>query len=47
MAQDLVDEFLRVWAKNNNPNESNSRSVYYFGYNQRAWLAAHAVVVKQ
>ena len=37
--KDLVEEFLRVWAKNNNPNDSNSRRnryVYFYGYEQRA-----------
>lgn len=35
-AQELVDEFLRVWAKNNDPNKDRNHSIYIFGYNQRA-----------
>ena len=38
-AEDLVEEFLRVWATNNNPNDKNSRRnryVYFYGYEQRA-----------
>ncbi len=36
-AQDLADEFFRVWAKNNNPNQERGRTVYFgFGYTQRA-----------
>ncbi len=38
-AQILVDEFLRVWAKNNNPNEMGRRAnqyVFFFGFEERA-----------
>ncbi|HVS19113.1 MAG TPA: hypothetical protein VMT18_10980 [Planctomycetota bacterium] len=38
-AEELVDEFLRVWAKNHNPNQQNSRAnsyVFFFGFEQRA-----------
>jgi hypothetical protein len=38
-AKELVEEFLRVWAKNHNPNDKNNRRnryVYFYGYEQRA-----------
>lgn len=38
-AEGLVDEFLRVWAKNHNPNQQNARAnsyVYFYGFEQRA-----------
>lgn len=38
-AEGLVDEFLRVWAKNHNPNQQNSRSnsyVFFYGFEERA-----------
>jgi len=38
-AKELVDEFLRVWANNHNPNQASSRSsqyVYFFGYEERS-----------
>jgi len=38
-AEELVSEFLRVWTKNHNPNEQNSRRgryVYFFGFEERA-----------
>lgn len=37
-AKDLVDEFLRVWAKNHDPNQNQSRSqyVYFYGFEERA-----------
>ena len=38
-AKDLADEFLRVWARNNNPNADRSRNqmfVYSFGFDERA-----------
>lgn len=37
--KELVREMIRVWAENNNPNESSryrSRYSYFYGYNQRA-----------
>ncbi|MCY2960350.1 MAG: hypothetical protein NTY35_09310 [Planctomycetota bacterium] len=36
--KELVDEFLRVWAKNHDPNQSQSRSnyVYFYGFEERA-----------
>jgi len=38
-AKDLADEFLRVWAKNHNPNEARNRAnpyVYIYGFDERA-----------
>ncbi|MCC7011821.1 MAG: hypothetical protein IT454_04585 [Planctomycetes bacterium] len=38
-AKELVDEFLRVWAKNHDPNQSNNRRnpyVYFYGFDERA-----------
>ncbi|MBL8863242.1 MAG: hypothetical protein JNK02_14695 [Planctomycetes bacterium] len=37
-AKDLVDEFLRVWARNHDPNQSQTRSnyVYFYGFEERA-----------
>lgn len=38
-AEDLVDEFLRVWATNHNPNQRNARAnsyVFFFGFEERA-----------
>jgi len=38
-AQSLVSEFLRVWAKNHNPNEQRQRAnpyVYFYGFEERA-----------
>ncbi len=38
-AQDLVEEFIRVWIKNNNPNANNNRTneyMFVFGFSQRA-----------
>jgi hypothetical protein len=38
-AKELVDEFLRVWANNHNPNQASSRSsqyVYFYGYEERS-----------
>ncbi len=37
--KELVDEFLRVWARNHNPNSNNSRTSSYmfiYGFEQRA-----------
>ena len=37
--KDLVREMIRVWAENNNPNQSSryrSSYAYFYGYNQRA-----------
>lgn len=37
-AKELVDEFLRVWAKNHNPNEArqNNPYIYMYGFDERA-----------
>lgn len=36
-AKELVDEFLRVWTKNHDPNSSRNRNNYFFyGYEPRA-----------
>ncbi len=35
-AKELVDEFLRVWAKNHNPNQPQTRNYYFFGFDERA-----------
>ena len=38
-ARELVEEFLRVWAKNHDPNSDNRRRnsyVYFYGFEQRA-----------
>lgn len=38
-AKELVDEFLRVWATNHNPNESRDRGnqyIFFFGFEERA-----------
>ncbi|MBI1851783.1 MAG: hypothetical protein HYR85_15695 [Planctomycetes bacterium] len=38
-AKDLVDEFLRVWAKNHDPNSERNRSnqyVFFYGFEERA-----------
>ena len=38
-AKELVDEFLRVWARNHNPNNNNNQNnpyIYVFGFEQRA-----------
>jgi hypothetical protein len=38
-AEGLVDEFLRVWAKNHNPNQQNARAnqyIFFYGFEQRA-----------
>ncbi|MEQ8768145.1 MAG: hypothetical protein RL885_29850 [Planctomycetota bacterium] len=38
-AEDLVEEFLRVWTQNHDPNSAQNRSniyLYSYGYNQRA-----------
>lgn len=38
-AKELVDEFLRVWAKNHDPNSERNRSnryVYFYGFEERA-----------
>jgi hypothetical protein len=38
-AKELVDEFLRVWATNHNPNQATSRTsqyVYFFGFEERS-----------
>lgn len=37
-AQELVDEFLRVWAKNHDPNQNTNRNqyVYFYGFEERA-----------
>ncbi len=38
-AEELVNEFLRVWARNHNPNSENQRSnqyVFFYGFEQRA-----------
>lgn len=37
-AKELVDEFLRVWAKNHDPNQSQNRNqyVYFYGFEERA-----------
>ena len=38
-ARELAREFLRVWTRNHNPNESRERQnsfMYYYGYEQRA-----------
>lgn len=39
LAKSLVDEFLRVWTKNHDPNSSRGRTDYYmfmYGFEQRA-----------
>ena len=39
LAKELVDEFLRVWTKNHDPNSSRGRTDYYmfmYGFEQRA-----------
>ncbi len=39
MAEDLVDEFLRVWTRNHDPNASRNRTNYYmymYGYERKA-----------
>ncbi|HVS09059.1 MAG TPA: hypothetical protein VMS76_04225, partial [Planctomycetota bacterium] len=38
-AKELVDEFLRVWAKNHDPNQNRNRSspyIFFYGFEQRA-----------
>jgi hypothetical protein len=38
-AEDLVEEFLRVWMTNNNPNEENNRTneyMFVYGFSQQA-----------
>jgi len=38
-AKGLTDEFLRVWARNHNPNEQSSRSnsyTYFYGFEERS-----------
>jgi hypothetical protein len=38
-AEELVDEFLEVWAENHDPNANNNRRsnyIYFFGFEQRA-----------
>lgn len=38
-AKELVDEFLRVWSKNHNPNDQNANRnqyVYFYGFEERA-----------
>ncbi|MBK7876937.1 MAG: hypothetical protein IPJ77_14525 [Planctomycetes bacterium] len=37
-AKELVDEFLRVWAKNHNPNQAqqNNPYMYMYGFDERA-----------
>lgn len=37
-AKELVDEFLRVWAKNHDPNQNQQRNqyVYFYGFEERA-----------
>jgi hypothetical protein len=38
-AKELVDEFLRVWSNNHNPNQASSRTsqyVYFFGFEERS-----------
>lgn len=38
-AKELVDEFLRVWSTNHNPNQASSRTsqyVYFFGFEERS-----------
>lgn len=38
-AKKLVDEFLRVWTRNHNPNEdrgNRNQYIYFFGFEQRA-----------
>ncbi|MDP6722305.1 MAG: hypothetical protein QGF59_26810, partial [Pirellulaceae bacterium] len=39
LAKDLVDEFLRVWTQNHDPNANRNRTNYYmfsYGYSRRA-----------
>jgi hypothetical protein len=38
-AKDLVDEFLRVWAKNHDPNSDRNRTnqyIFFYGFEERA-----------
>ena len=38
-AKELVDEFLRVWAKNHDPNQNRNRTnpyIYFYGFERRA-----------
>ena len=38
-AKELVDEFLRVWAQNHDPNQHNARAnsyVFFYGFEERA-----------